>query len=540
MATKDLYIRHLFGGGWATDFGPQADLSPDQGGDLVLPFLVDADNVVYELDGAPHKMPGAAKLNSSVLESGAVIKGLYDYWMIGGLGTPVQKRVCHVGTKIKADFANGTFTDIQTGMTSGAIPSYAVLEDLLVMVNGVDANQSFDGTAVAALTADPGILGMVETHKNRMFGAGNPTNGSRLFYSRTAPNGPSDWTGSGSGTIDVAPDDGDVITGIRSHKDELWIFKGPNKGSIHRLQGTSSSDFTLVPFVKGIGAVWNNLIFAFQDDLGFIWSDGTVHSLNATASFGDFFSASLSRPIDTFIREHANLLRLKHGWAVDWPDRGYVLICIPIDDGQNNTLTLMMDYRFGSTTSTQYVQSVRWAPWPAFSAVNGGCLALVVDSQAAGKRVIMGGGSDGYIRKLGRTNRSIDNATALGFKVTTPYLSYANPLIWKSLRHFAIGLQPKNNGSVTVNYQRDGNTQQSFTLTQGGGDVLGPATSSAFTLDSSTLGGARFLNRFYDAPDVNGEFRSIQWQIIDATLDEDIELHSLSAMIQPGAEGTEQ
>ena len=69
MATRTQYIRHLFDGGWNTDAGPNADLVVDQSGQIRIPFLVDAENLLYEFDGGPHKMPGTTKLNSSQMES---------------------------------------------------------------------------------------------------------------------------------------------------------------------------------------------------------------------------------------------------------------------------------------------------------------------------------------------------------------------------------------------------------------------------------------------------------------------------------------
>ena len=78
MASKKLSIRHLFGGGWATDFGPSASVVPHASGDVVFPFLVDAENVYFELDGGPRKIGGTTKLNSSAVASGAQIMGLTE------------------------------------------------------------------------------------------------------------------------------------------------------------------------------------------------------------------------------------------------------------------------------------------------------------------------------------------------------------------------------------------------------------------------------------------------------------------------------
>ena len=65
MASKTQFVQHIFGGGWATDFGPSVQTVFDQNGQLVLPFLVDAENVLYEFDGGPHKMPGTTSRSRS-------------------------------------------------------------------------------------------------------------------------------------------------------------------------------------------------------------------------------------------------------------------------------------------------------------------------------------------------------------------------------------------------------------------------------------------------------------------------------------------
>jgi hypothetical protein len=144
-----------------------------------------------------------------------------------------------------------------------------------------------------------------------------------------------DWTRAAtSGTIDIDPDDGDGITAIASHKNDLWVFKGPYKGSIHRITGsanTGSDSFARIPFISGIGAVSHNTIFKFRDDLGFMWSDCTIHSLAATAAYGDFNESALSRPIHRYMREHVNFAQLKRAWAATHVSRSIVPSPCPID-----------------------------------------------------------------------------------------------------------------------------------------------------------------------------------------------------------------
>src|SRR6185436_3786317 len=99
------WVTHMFAGGMATDFGPTAYGSFDQSNQYRVPFLVDARNTVYEFDGGVHKAPGTDNLNASALESGAAIRGLFDYWHQGTTDSPAQRRIIHISTKVKYDQA---------------------------------------------------------------------------------------------------------------------------------------------------------------------------------------------------------------------------------------------------------------------------------------------------------------------------------------------------------------------------------------------------------------------------------------------------
>jgi len=114
MASKQVFMRHVFSGGWATDLGGVAfGLAPNDGGVVSVPFLAKAEDCVFDLDGSLRKPPGLTKLNSSQLESGADVKTLYDYWK-----GSTQHRVIFINGKIMEDDADGSFANLFTGLTS--------------------------------------------------------------------------------------------------------------------------------------------------------------------------------------------------------------------------------------------------------------------------------------------------------------------------------------------------------------------------------------------------------------------------------------
>lgn len=519
---RTIKIRHLFGGGWAVDFGPSATVSIGQGGIVTLPWLNTADNCVFELDGGPRKCPGATKINSSAVSGGShAITGAFDYWVQGSGGSPTQHRILHVSTVMMADDADGSFSNVLTGLTSGAVPSYTTFDDLLIIGSDLDVPKSWDGSTAQNLAGSPPNFAFSEVHKGHLFASGVDANPSTLYYS--VPFNPEDWSSAGSGSIQIDPNDGDRITGIKSHRGELIVFKGPHKGSIHRITGSSSTNFAHVPHVSGIGSVGHDTIFRLRSDLGFMWSDGSIHTLDSTAAYGDYNNSSLTFPINSWISERVNKAYLGKSRAVTWDDRGIVLINYPIDSDTIPNFILMIDYRFNP---------VRMAPWPVF---DGDCsaLALMVDESDIGRRVPIIGSEDGFLRKLGQSSRSIDGATAIPFVVDTPYLDYGDAFLEKTFERCALGIYPKNDGNITFGWTRDDNAEQTTTIGQGGTSALG-----SFTLGTDVLGGSRFVNRFFDTQE-GGQFRSISYSVRNSANSEDVELHNISTVFHADTESME-
>lgn len=521
MATNTLNIRHLLGGGWATDFGPTTDVVPDASNQLLIPYLIDAYNVLFELDGGPHKIGGTSRINSSALESGAAIKGAYDYWRMGVAGSSSRRRVVHVGTKVLADNNDGNFSvTLFTGLTSGAVPNYNTFDDFLIIASDAiaDVPKSWDQTTAQNLAGTPPRFSFSVTHRNRAWAAGNFSSPSTLYYSANV--NPEDWIGAGSGSIAISPDDGDMITAIWPYKQDLIVFKGPNKGSIWRITGSSPSDFSgPIPVARGIGACWQSSVFEFGDDLGFMSFAGTVHSLKDTAAYGTLDARSLSLPINTWIRDHLNFNRLRHIWAACDVSMGIVFFALPIDGGGTNTVLLAMDHRFNP---------VRWSLIGAYS---GEC---VISMKGSGNRdSVVLGGSDGYLRTAMTSQRSKDSISAYQARVTTPFLNYGDPMLMKTLSAAAVGIEPAGDYTVSFGWTRDNNTQQTYSVEQGGSSLLG-----SFILGTDTLGGAMFTDRYMELEE-GGEFRSIQYQVTQEGLNEDLELHSITASIKGGALSTE-
>ncbi|MCI0549323.1 MAG: hypothetical protein L0287_00050, partial [Anaerolineae bacterium] len=359
-------------------------------------------------------------------------------------------------------------------------------------------------------------------HKNKQWAAGVFTTPSRLYFSVTLD--PEDWVGATSGSIDIDPNDGDMITAIYPYKNDLWVFKGPYRGSIHRITGSSSSDFARTTFVTGLDAAWQGAVFPFGDDLGFISAKGSIHSVKATAAFGDYNQAFMSYPIGKYVRESLNHSTSRKWVAATDPNNGQVWIAVTPSGQTTNTTCLIMDYRFLS----QRESFPRWSYWNA-KAFNS--LHLVQDTTRRPR--IFAGGYDGFVYKLNQTNRTV-NGSAISMNAQTPGLTYGEEWLLKNLGDVGVSLEALNNNNVTLTWIRDGVESDSTTVTQG--SVGGIFDTGLF--DTAVFGGQTFTPRFFGIEN-GGDFRSCAYKFSDTANDSDLSIHSFMSKLSPAGESQE-
>lgn len=457
-----------FAGGWSTDFGPSSNIAP-QGNALPIPWLLNADNVTLKLDGGFHKLGGATKLNSAQVTeggSGVPFQGIIDVWFQGTAGTETQKRFAQAGTKLLKEDVDGVWDVLTTGLTADKEPCFEIFNDSVFWASDghVDTPQRWDGAAgsTSNVGGTPPTFSFMVKHKNRMWAAGVASNPSRLYYSGALDG--NDWVGATSGSIDIDPSDGDRITGLKSHKNELLVFKGTHRQSIHRITGSSPSGsdaFARIPFVTGVGSINHNGIFTVNDDLVFPSPRG-IHSLAATAAYGDYVEAFLSRPILTYYQDSLNHTVLNKNWGVNYLSTGQAIWTFAKSGGTAKNVYLAYDYRF---------QPGRWISWSKDSPyIAANCLAIIENS--ARKHRLFAGTTSGYVYELDRTSHVIDTSTAYTADVRTPFLNLGTSALLKTSEEAYITILPTGSASFTFGYTRDRNAEQTTSITQVTGDTL--------------------------------------------------------------------
>jgi len=458
-----------FAGGWSVDFGPSFTAAP-QNGALPIPFLLSADNLLYELDGGPHKVGGSTRLNATAISDGTnTVHGLFDAWYQGSLGTETQIEWANVGTRIYSmDAMDGTWDSRLTGLEDSKEPGFFMAGDVCIWssTSTVDVPQALSVTPAAAnLGGSPPNFAFGAWHKNRAWAAGVVSNPSRLYYCASLkPN--TDWTTAGdAGSIDIDPDDGDRITGLRSHKNELLVFKGPNTGSIHRITGSSPSGtdaFARVPYVRGVGSLNHNGLTTIGDDVVFASPRG-IHSLAATAAYGDYVEAFLARPILTYYQNELNHTVLNQTWAANYFTKGVCLWTFAKAGGTTKNVVLGYDYRFVPG---------RWFSWGRNSVyVNCHSLAIL---QLNRVHRLYAGLTTGFVQRIADVaDRSLPASGAYTMDVKTPFLNLGSSAHLKNANAGFHSILPKGAYNFAFGWTRDTFAEDTASLSQGGGDTLG-------------------------------------------------------------------
>lgn len=509
------------GGGWNTELGPIFSAPPDQTGRLMVPWLVTADNLIYSLDGWPAKMPGAGRVNATATGATDHVIGIFDYWKSNSSGAATQRKVIFAGTSIYSEAGAGTLTAIKAGIEAAKMPWAEVMNDLIVLAttSTTDVPWKWNQTTFADLGGTPPNFSFHVQHKDRMFAAGVESAKSRLYY--CAQGNPEDWVGAGSGSIDVRPDDGDTITALASHRNELLIWKGPARGAILRLTGSTPSDFALVPYITGVGATNQQALLRRGDDLLW-WDHRGIHSLVATNAYGDYVEGFVSAPIRSWFTKALNHGRFDFVWGANFPSAGYALWTATLSGSSTHDVILGWDYRFDPP---------RFFRWPAYPV---GSIGMVLDTNQ--ETVPWFGTYTGRVWRGNRVPRDLD-MTSYTFRATWPRLDFGSAMVDKTAVEGRVGFVQKN-ATFTLQWQRDDHTPQSVSITQaGGGDLLGDTATSpaptypgaAFDLDVDSLVASQASAVAFD---MEGQFKELQIEISQGSQDIDCEPHSLTLQLE--------
>lgn len=174
---------------------------------------------------------GTGIVGSQLVDNMSVL-GLHDFRDANGSNHALLAAINAAGGATSVVYKVGTGT-IRTGLTASKKMRFVSFLDSVLMINGADAEASYDGSTVITtggafdLANIPGsnTCELCIEWLDRVYVAGDSTEPDRLYYSSTPSAGAVSWT-SGNGYVDIEPEDGGgSITGIGKVPGYLLIFK---------------------------------------------------------------------------------------------------------------------------------------------------------------------------------------------------------------------------------------------------------------------------------------------------------------------------
>jgi hypothetical protein len=181
--------------------------------------------------GSPVTRLGTGIVGTQMV-AGMRVLGLSDFRDADGSNHALVAAINASGGATSVVYKVGTGT-IRTGLTASKKMRFLTFLDSILMINGADAEASYDGSSVITTGGAFDLANVPGSNLNsiclewldRVYLAGDTANPDRLYFSSTPVSGAVSWT-SGNGYVDIEPEDGGgSITGLGKVPGYILIFK---------------------------------------------------------------------------------------------------------------------------------------------------------------------------------------------------------------------------------------------------------------------------------------------------------------------------
>jgi hypothetical protein len=298
----------------------------------------------------------------------------------------------------------------------------------------------------------------VKQFAHHMFYAGMSDATSTVHYS--GPYTEDDFD-TGGGTIIV----GDVITGLKVFRDELFIFC---KTAIFKITGTSSSNFALAEVAKGIGTIAHHSIQELGGDLIFLAADG-IRTIAGTARIGDIELGTVSKQVQDRINDigYDNVTSLVIGNKSQ-----YRLFYPTTSGGESSARGIIAVIKSNPNTQQMGFE---------YADIKGLKVSCCDSDLISNSETTVSGGYDGYIYKQddGNVWTRAGGTESIDSTFRSPDLTMGDPGIRKNMQRINLNWKPEGEVSanmyVKYNYD-DGETPQPDVIsleTSGSGAIFG-------------------------------------------------------------------
>jgi hypothetical protein len=255
------------------------------------------------------KRGGSAKVNAVAGYDSSELLGGFDFIQLDGSQTLV------IGTTNGKIWDSPTNT-LKTGLNVGNYFNFEVMNDELYICNGSDTPQTWDGAA--GTTSDITNPAASWTGANNPFQMVKHGRGNSERMWAILPSGvfaSDDGDGKEFVTdvvsIPISTNDGSGLTGAVEFGDRIICFS-KYKAYIIDDASTTVANWGYETAIWEGGVSHNRLIVRTPNDVICMMDDGNIYSLTAVQSYGDYKSASITKPswIDKWIRDNCDLGRI--------------------------------------------------------------------------------------------------------------------------------------------------------------------------------------------------------------------------------------
>jgi hypothetical protein len=374
------------------------------------------------------------------------------------------------------------------------------MNDLAIFVGGApNAPIKWNGSGDGAVLGGSPPSGNFGIAQNQYFFIGNTAaNPSRIQWSIFG--NPEDWSGTGSGTQDIAPNDGDTLVGASPlGNDRLILFK---QNSIHEMI-TRNPPFPVYPKFSGYGAVSKRGIINIGDIIYFVTPEPR---LKATDGFRIYdFSSDIDNIWDGLNKSRLKYLKLFHNKRL-------------------NQLWCICSYGTATTNNYNIVLDLDKKVWLRHTSGFG-----MNDIITAQDRTIYGGAYNGVIYQLDKESTYADaseSGAAIDAYWRSGWIDFNEMIEGKTIRYVDVNYKAQASGTFTFSYGFDfSSDRKTETIAMYGlGGKYGSAVYGS-SVYGGTLDGTKLVF-------MKGQGKFIQFRIRNNNLNESLLFNGFSIPVK--------
>ena len=372
----------------------------------------------YNSTIVPHVSTSAERVLMSAIFNDVIVAARGGTVYTGTTSGSWTSRATSKGTTYTYDFDKYNYngTDkiiIATGAAAAFTLDTSYSEDIINATGG--------GTA-------PTNPKFVKSFANHMFYGGMSNSTHSVIFS--GPFTEEDFD-TNAGEIKV----GDVVTGLKVFRDELYVFC---QRKIYKIAGTSSSNFALAEVAKNVGTIAHHSIQELGGDIIFLAADG-IRTIAGTTRIGDVELGTVSKQI----QERISDITYDNITSLVIRDKSQYRLFYPVTAGLENAQKGLIAVIKVNPNSQQMGYE--------YADIKGLKVSSCDSDYISNVETVVHGGYDGYIYKQESGNVWTRSSTTANLNAIyrSPDITMGDPGIRKNMQRVNLNWEPE--GEVAAN-----------------------------------------------------------------------------------------